>query len=160
MRDELNLSSALRHSEIYRLLYGSRFDGTQESILRSLKDLDTLCETLINKAGKKVPVLSMRGHFFMRNITNVYACINPECSHHNESPFGHLTFELTNKCSHCGSTLFEVVKCNHCHELMLAGEIDADNMHFTSSKEFKARNTPFEHPIVNTYWFSYFLYSI
>lgn len=144
VRDELNLSSALRLGEIYRLLYGSRFDGTQESILRSLKDLDTLCETSINKAGKKVPVLSMRGHFFMRNITNVYACINPECSHHNESPFGHLTFELTNKCSHCGSTLFEVVKCNHCHELMLAGEIDADNMHFTSSKEFKARNTPFD----------------
>lgn len=146
LRKELNDTSALSLGDIYRLLYNAKFDGTQKSILQALKDLDTLCETSIGKDSKDVPVLSMRAHFFMRNITNIYACINPECSHYKESPFGHLTFELANKCPHCGSTLFEVVKCSHCHELMLAGEIksDADKMYFTSSKEFKARNTPFD----------------
>lgn len=144
LREELNYSSALKLGDIYQLLYGNRFDGSQESTLCTLKDLDILCDTSIDKEGKNTPILSMRAHFFMRNITNVYACINPECSHNDESPLGHLTFELANNCSHCGSTLFEVVKCNHCHDIMIAGEIDTDNMYFTSSKEFKARNTPFD----------------
>ena len=144
LREEINTAPALKLGDIYKMLYGVNLDGSQEEINRVLESLDSLCETLIDKDGKKVPVLSMRAHFFMRNISNVYACVNPDCKHHSESPFGHLTFELANKCKHCGSTMFEVVKCNHCHELMLVGEIDSDTMHFTSSKEFKARTTPFD----------------
>ena len=90
------------------------------SLEEALDLIDKLCDLKVN--GEVV--LSLRGHFFFRNISGVFACTNPACPHHGDSPLGSITSIPGTICPHCGGTLLEVVQCKSCGEHLLSGELN------------------------------------
>ncbi len=84
--------------------------------------LDNLCDININGNF----VLMLRGNFFMRSISGLYACVNHNCNNttlYRNTGFEYLT---TNKgdgyCPHCGAPLLEIVQCGDCKEFLLMCE--------------------------------------
>lgn len=116
LRGEINSCPGLRLSQIWNKLGMGSMHYTPE---KALKLLDLLCQTSVDG----VPVLALRGHFFMRTVDGLYACGNPECavsSNGNISPFGCITTYKSAKCA-CGHPLFELLQCKNCREFVLSG---------------------------------------
>ena len=103
-------------------------------IIPALQLLDQLCE--IKQDDK--PVLSLRGHFFMRSINGLYACANENCRGVNSTKpqFGHLTTYKASKCPECGVPLLELVQCKSCNEFILRGETDDNSQIFPYENNF------------------------
>lgn len=84
--------------------------------------LDKLCEI---KIGNDY-LMMIKGHFFMRTINGLYACVNQSCSGKNDNSSTGFSFLTTHKgnsrCPHCGAPLIEVVQCGDCKEFMLVCE--------------------------------------
>lgn len=84
--------------------------------------IDKLCNI---KIGKDF-LMMIKGHYFIRTINGLYACINEHCHapiEYNNSGFKFLTIEKGNaRCPHCGAPLFEVVQCGDCKEFMIVCE--------------------------------------
>ena len=100
-------------------------------ILESLEIIDKLCEA---KVGKE-PLLMLRGHFFMRTIQGLYACVNDHCSYHPEhvTGFSYLTtYRGDGFCPHCGAPLLEVLQCGDCKEFIVECE-ENDNHEIRSA---------------------------
>ena len=93
--------------------------------------VDQLCDIQLDYGPRdKRFVLMLRGHFFMRSISGLYACVNPQCGNttpHRDTGFKFLT---TNKgdgcCPHCGAPLLEVMQCGACKEFLLSCEENND----------------------------------
>lgn len=85
----------------------------------ALSILDSLCEL---KIGSEY-LLMLRGHFFMRTIGGLFACINEDCSAQYDeanSGFQYLTtYKGNGRCPYCGAPLFEVVQCPDCKEFIV-----------------------------------------
>ena len=117
LRNEVN-RKAMRVDEIWQLLTATPMND----INAALELVDQLCDIQIH--GNYV--LMLRGHFFMRSIGGLYACVNQHCN--NNTEFRKLGFEfLTTKigdgyCPHCGAPLLEVVQCDGCKEFLLMCE--------------------------------------
>ncbi len=117
LRNEIN-RKAMRLDEIWQLLTSTPMND----INTALELVDQLCDI---KIGRNY-VLMLRGHFFMRSIGGLYACVNQHCN--NNTEFRNLGFEfLTTKkgdgyCPHCGAPLLEVVQCDGCKEFLLMCE--------------------------------------
>ena len=94
-----------------------RMGGT--GIEKALDILDALCETTIGDDK----LLMLRGHFFMRTITGLYACVNEDCAgagEYRHTGFMYLTtYKGDGRCPHCGAPLFEIVQCRDCKEFLL-----------------------------------------
>ena len=117
LRNEIN-RKAMKLDEIWQLLTSTPMND----INAALELVDQLCDIKIH--GNYV--LMLRGHFFMRSIGGLYACVNQHCN--NNTEFRNLGFEfLTTKkgdgcCPHCGAPLLEVVQCDGCKEFLLMCE--------------------------------------
>lgn len=117
LRNEIN-HKAMRLDEIWQLLTSTPMND----INTALELVDQLCDI---KIGRNY-VLMLRGHFFMRSVGGLYACVNQHCN--NNTRFRNLGFEfLTTKkgdgcCPHCGAPLLEVVQCDGCKEFLLMCE--------------------------------------
>ena len=116
LRDDIN-RQPLSLSTIWATL------TNQQYCVESCLDLlDKLCNIKIDDNY----LLMAKGHFFMRSINGLYACVNECCSAYKlgeGSGFGYLTTEKgTSRCPHCGAQLLEVVQCRDCKEFMIVCE--------------------------------------
>lgn len=115
-RNPMSLSSIMK-------VLGTADLGIEEA----LDLLDGLCAI---PTGKEF-LLMLRGHFFMRMIDGLYACVNEECRkgvHIPHSGISHLTtYKGNGRCPHCGAPLFELVQCEDCKEFLL--ECEEDDTH-------------------------------
>lgn len=92
-------------------------------ILPALQLIDELCDMSVDR----LPVMSLRGHFFMRSISGLYCCANPDCKGTSGTPYGHLTTYKAAVCPECGMPLLEIVQCKRCGGFVLMGTSDSQN---------------------------------
>lgn len=104
-----------RLSELTNLV--SEFDEVS-SPQETLQLLD-FCSSAVDE--HQDPFLPLRGHFFHRTLSGIWACANSGCSGREGShlatgnwPFGAIFLERRLKCPHCGFPVFDVVQCGEC----------------------------------------------
>lgn len=105
--------------------------GKTYDVQRALELVDKLCE--MNIGGK--PVMSLRAHYFMRALSGLYACANPNCKGTSGTPYGHLTTYKAATCPDCGAPLLELVQCKRCGSYVLMGRSDPNDPHQVSPCE-------------------------
>ena len=92
-----------------------------------LEILDKLSELKINDKN----LLPIRGHFFTRGISGVYACTNKKCDKHKNrkanKPLGTMYTIAGKKCITCNHPLLELVACETCGNMMLEGKITKED---------------------------------
>ena len=93
-------------SEVWRILTNKPY-----SVESALDLIDDICEVQIGEDF----IMMLRGHFFMRAIDGIYACVH--CRDHNLT-----TYRGNGRCPKCGAPLFEVVQCRDCKEFMIVCE--------------------------------------
>ena len=120
LQDKVKEDGSISIEDIWNILC----KGKSFSVEDALELIDNLCELKVNG----VVVMSLRGHFFLRNISGIFACTNPDCPHHDDSPLGSITSIPGTVCPHCGGTLLEVVQCKSCGEHLLSGEMNEHQM--------------------------------
>lgn len=101
----------LRLSEMWRLLTNKPY-----SVESALDLIDAICEI---KIGNDF-IMMLRGHFFMRAIDGIYACV----SGHDHSL---TTNKVNGRCPICGAPLFEVVQCRNCKEFLIVCEENSNH---------------------------------
>jgi DEAD/DEAH box helicase domain-containing protein len=92
--------------------------------------------------GSDGAIIPTRGHFFVRSMSGVHVCLNPECHLHltpeefqkNNLVIGSLSTNAKTKCA-CGSPMFELVRCIRCGEFLATGEIN------NQDNSYRAQNT-------------------
>ncbi|MFO7901629.1 MAG: DEAD/DEAH box helicase, partial [Pirellulaceae bacterium] len=97
----------------------------------ALKVLDR-CSEARDEVG--TPFLPLRGHFFHRTLSGIWACANSECAGRGNTslteptwPFGAVFLERRTHCPHCETPVFEVVQCGDCGtEYLAATEVYDD----------------------------------
>lgn len=114
LRDIVNTQAGLTLRQVWERIYSTQQFDTQ----KALNLVDRLCE--INVNGKVL--MSLRGHFFMRAISGLYACANEKCPGTSKTPYGRLTTYKSTVCPDCGRTLLELVQCKRCGSFILMGE--------------------------------------
>ena len=97
----------------------------KQNPLPALHLIDQLCE--LSQGDNHV--LSLRGHFFMRAISGLYACANENCSGANSANplYGHLTTYKASVCPHCNAPLLEIVQCKRCGGFVLMGNSNSQS---------------------------------
>ena len=116
LRNKVKEDGSISIEDIWNILS----PGKSFSVEDALDLIDRLCEL---KVGN-VSTMSLRGHFFLRNINGIFACTNPNCPHHGDSPLGSITSIPGTVCPHCGGALLEVVQCKSCGEHLISGEMN------------------------------------
>lgn len=122
LRDKINQVAGMTLQQMWEWLCPDITFGS-ETVLPALQLLDKLCEM----SQGNIPVLSLRGHFFMRAINGLYACANEKCTGVNPaiSLYGHLTTYKASVCTECGAPLLEIVQCKYCGGFVLMGCSDS-----------------------------------
>lgn len=122
LRKKLNSSPVLKAKEIGRMLderIGKRVDA-------SLEIIDALGEKVkdLNKGGGFGSLFPTRAHFFVRSISGVYVCTNPDCQRHSgyRLPIGSLTTYQNMNCPVCKSKMLELATCSSCGSPIVVGE--------------------------------------
>ena len=127
LRRQINDNPYLSASQVWEILFpGQVFK--EEFTAGLLEILDGLCE-ISWPGGQGTPtfLMMLRAHFFMREPNGIFACLNPACQHHSDSPFGFITGIDSLTCPHCGAPLFELVQCRSCQEFMLKAKEDSSH---------------------------------
>lgn len=148
LRKKLNSSPVLKVKEIGSILdkkIGINVDA-------SLEIIDALGEKVknLNEGSGFGALLPTRAHFFVRSISGVYVCTNPDCQRHKgyRLPIGSLTTYQNINCPVCKSKMLELATCSSCGSPIVVGEtsttkgfrmhtniIDLDNTLFYEQKE-------------------------
>ena len=123
LRDKINTVPGMTLQQIWEWLRPD-CSYSKQQMLPALRLLDQLCEM----SQDKNPILSIRAHFFMRSISGIYACANPQCDGKNSSEplYGHLTTNKATVCPDCGAPLLELVQCKRCGGFVLMGDSDSN----------------------------------
>lgn len=122
LRNKINEVAGMTIQQMWEWLCPDEpYDG--KKLLPALCLIDQLCEM----SQGQVPVLSLRGHFFMRAIDGLYACANEKCGGANSSNplYGRLTTYRSSVCPECGAPLLEIVQCKRCLSFVLMGSSDS-----------------------------------
>lgn len=144
LRQDINTKPYLSATDIAGIL----FKGAQSQnldITKLLEVLDALCEISWKNGTADEYLLMLRAHFFMREPGGLYACLNPSCSHHTDSPMGFVTGIDRQTCPHCGAPLFELVQCRSCQEFLYSAEEEP------VSHELKAIRTKMDEDVDNIF---------
>ena len=122
LRKKLNSSPVLKAKEIGSLL--DKESG--KNVEASLKIIDALGEKVenLNEDGSSSALLPTRAHFFVRSISGVYVCTNPDCKRHEgyRLPIGSLTTYQNMNCPVCKSKMLELATCSSCGSPIVVGE--------------------------------------
>ncbi len=98
---------------------------TRANYFGSLAGLDgvTLAEAIarpkISTDGRSsAPLLPLRIHKFVRALSGLWSCLNPECTGDRPDgwPYGAIHFDRTETCSECSAPAFEIISCRECGE--------------------------------------------
>jgi DEAD/DEAH box helicase domain-containing protein len=108
-------------SELARMAW--RHDGAKAR--QTTLQLLELCTKAVN--DKNEPLLPLRGHFFHRALTGLWACANLACAGRRQTTldapgwaFGKIFLERRQHCDACGSPVYELVQCGECSAEHLA----------------------------------------
>ena len=122
LRKKLNTSPVLKAKEIGSILdkrIGKNVDA-------SLEIIDALGEKVkdLNRMGGVGALLPTRAHLFVRSISGVYVCTNPDCQRHKgyRLPIGSLTTYQNMNCPVCKSKMLELATCSSCGSPIVVGE--------------------------------------
>lgn len=122
LRKKLNSSPVLKAKEIGRMLD----KGIGKNVDTSLEIIDALGEKVkgINKGGGLGALLPTRAHLFVRSISGVYVCTNPDCQRHKgyRLSIGSLTTYQNMNCPVCKSKMLELATCSSCGSPIIVGE--------------------------------------
>lgn len=140
LRNEINNSDGLTLKNIWNILKNPE----EYSIESALNLVDQLCEAQCDDInGKPSSVLMTRAHFYMRTINGIYACVNPNCTHHTASSIGRITSYRSSICKHCGASMVELVQCKNCGKILLSGEFREQSMEIRSLEWIAPDENPF-----------------
>ena len=95
-------------------------------------------------------LLPLRGHYFMRTQPGIWACWNSRCSGRVNQladaawPFGAVFSDRRDRCSCCGSLVFEVVTCKDCGEIYLSTQEDEHQRLSATPPQETVANDDFE----------------
>lgn len=149
LRKKLNSNPVLATKNIANQISKELSKNTTKS-LELIDFLGNKIEGLNKTDGSSAALLPTRAHFFIRSISGVYVCINPECKRHKEKrlPIGSLTTYQNTNCPICKSRMLEVANCSSCGGTIIIGEtstsegfrmhinaIDLDNNLFYDTNE-------------------------
>ena len=122
LRKKLNSSPVLKAKEIGRMLD----KGIGKNVDASLEIIDALGEKVkgLNKGGGLGALLPTRAHLFVRSISGVYVCTNPDCQRHKgyRLSIGSLTTYQNMNCPVCKSKMLELATCSSCGSPIIVGE--------------------------------------
>ncbi len=108
--------------EVERSLFGNAVDGSPA--------IDVALEALATRTPGHDAV-TFRSHMFIRSVTGLWACSNPDCSEideqwrHEDRTIGRLFVSPTPSCG-CGSRVLELLYCDQCGEESLGGVVVAE----------------------------------
>lgn len=144
LRKRLNEAPALSAKEIASACGLGRDD--MDARLSLIDDLGTPPDSEPSSNGVPLALLPTRAHFFIRAVSGVYACVNPECRHKNAKPtkLGSFTTYQSAKCPYCNGNMVEVASCADCGELLLVGENNATEGYRLRTNETSLEDNPFE----------------
>jgi superfamily II DNA/RNA helicase len=122
IRESLNNKPVLSAADIAKLVDKSAGKDTVKS-LQIVDDLANKVEGL-NLDGNTAALLPSRAHYFIRSISGVYVCVNPECERHKtyRLGIGSLTTYQNVNCPICKARMLEVATCPSCGGLIVVGE--------------------------------------
>jgi DEAD/DEAH box helicase domain-containing protein len=96
-----------------------RAEDAAKGLVRSL---------VVSRNAENEAPLPLRAHYFFHNAGRIWACVNPQCSAHNETldgeepaPVGKLFTDPRPRCDECGSRVLELLYCQPCGEVFLGG---------------------------------------
>jgi superfamily II DNA or RNA helicase len=123
LRKRLNSNPALSTKDVVKSLDRN----ISRDIIKSLEIIDALGNKTdgLNKVdGSSAALLPSRAHFFIRSISGVYVCVNPECTRHKKYrlSIGNLTTYQNTECPVCKSRMLELATCHSCGETIIVGE--------------------------------------
>ena len=123
LRKQLNTSAVLTAKDIVKQLDRNISKNTEKS-LELIDALANKVDGLNSTDRSSIALLPSRAHFFIRSISGVYACVNPECSHHKKQRLGvgSLTTYQNTNCPTCKSKLLEIATCPSCGGIIVVGE--------------------------------------
>lgn len=165
LRSKLNSNPVLKTKDIV-----NQFDSVlTKDTTKSLEIIDSLGNKIdgLNKAdGTTAALLPSRAHYFIRSISGVYACVNPECSRHKKIriDLGNLTTYQNVNCPTCKSKMLEVATCPSCGGTVVVGEtstskgyrmctntIDLDNnIFYDTNEDLIESEEPVNDSVLNT----------
>lgn len=100
--------------------------GIGKNVDASLEIIDALGEKVkgLNKGGGLGALLPTRAHLFVRSISGVYVCTNPDCQRHKgyRLSIGSLTTYQNMNCPVCKSKMLELATCSSCGSPIIVGE--------------------------------------
>lgn len=149
LRAELNSKPVLTTKDIIKKIDSK----ISKDMIMSLEIIDALGNKIegLNKAnGFSAALLPSRAHYFIRSISGVYICINPNCNRHQKTrlDIGNLTTYQNTNCPACKSRMLEITTCPSCGGTIIVGEtstskgfrmhtntIDLDNNLFYDANE-------------------------
>lgn len=149
IRTMLNSNPILSTKDIVKKLDSTIAKNTTKS-LELIDALGNKVEGLSKVDGHAAALLPTRAHYFIRSISGVYACVNPDCSRHKKIRIGlgNLTTYQNVNCPTCKSKMLEVATCPSCGGSLVVGEtstskgyrmhtntIDLDNNLFYDTNE-------------------------
>lgn len=143
LRNKLNAAPVLKATEI-----GGMLDRKlRNNVDASLEIIDALGEKVenLNKGGAFGALLPTRAHFFVRSISGVYVCTNPNCQRHKayRLPIGSLTTYQNTNCPVCKSKMLELATCSSCGSPIVVGETSTANGFRMHTNVIDLDNTPF-----------------
>lgn len=123
LRKKLNANPVLSTKQIAKQLDSVISKDTVKS-LEVINALGDKVDGLNKIDGGKAALLPSRIHYFIRSISGIYACVNPECSRHKKIRLGigSLTSYQNTNCPVCKSKMLEVATCPSCGGLIVVGE--------------------------------------
>lgn len=122
LRASLNTRPALRTREITKLLDKS----ISNNIEKSLALINALGDKVnaLGSDGSATALLPSRAHYFVRAISGVYVCVNPNCNRHKKERIGlgSLTTYQNTNCPECKAKMLEIATCPSCGGTIIVGE--------------------------------------
>jgi ATP-dependent helicase YprA (DUF1998 family) len=129
LRESLTLGAG-RLTDLAREHFGDSGPQQRDDML---KLLDICSEAQIEPPDAETepkPFLPLRGHFFHRAQSGLWACVNPICPDRQDTRlddqawgFGKLFLDRRRHCDACDNPVYELVQCRECGAEYLSAEI-------------------------------------
>ncbi|MDE6479778.1 MAG: DEAD/DEAH box helicase [Muribaculaceae bacterium] len=143
LRNRLNTTPVLKAREIVKFIDSK----SSKNLIKSLQIIDELGNKIdgLNINGTVGALLPSRAHFFIRSISGLYACVNPECQRHQyrNLSIGNLTTYQNANCPVCKSRMLEVTTCPSCGDIILVGENSTSKGYRMHVNTYDLDNNPF-----------------
>ncbi|MFG1617916.1 DEAD/DEAH box helicase [Nonomuraea wenchangensis] len=125
LSDEAGKPMARSDDETAALLFPAVDDDMRKTALKGL--------LTAFRHSKQPELPKLRAHLFFRNISGLWACSDPKCSHadradDDDRTVGRLFREPATRCL-CGARVLDLLYCQTCGDVFLGGYVDTSETH-------------------------------